>query len=555
MTLRSWQVDFHDAIAKAQHGLNAAIVTGAGKTYGMLTAYESILMSRYSNPLLIITVPKSNIGEGWLKTAREHTNIRLSPSLDPKQFDSTKHAGIVTTYQGLLAKRNELKLLGSKFELIVVRDEAQWLGENDWGDVFEETTKNAVFQVALTGTPFRSVENDNLWGFTYQGGQAVADFTYGYTEALRDGIVPEIRWATLGGLIAWERQLKNGKVKAEASRFGEDEGRDTNGFYVSETLINRRLRHATWASRGLVSPYLLELLQEACDALVEIRKTHSNAGGIAFAQNIAGAEKVAEVLRRNGQGALVVHGQQSDAQDRIDAFRAGNTEWLVSVDLIKEGTDLPRLRVAVLGSNVTTPRQVLQMCGRLLRRDTWLGHQPCQVIAPADPRITEILENFGKNVPLKKPEKGRSKASPLTGPVFNIPLRIDANDVALELEGTLGTSSHAIQARAKRFEQPFLAAGFTEQFGDLRLSSLLALEDLWEVATQYRFTSLINHIKAREDLALDLAANTGLDLMASNRLVDLLLRAASAETAARCGNLQVGQSTALGPAILPPRAA
>jgi hypothetical protein len=119
----------------------------------------------------------------------------------------------------------------------------------------------------------------------------------------------------------------------------------------------------------------------------------------------------------------------------------------------------------------------------------------------------------------------------------------------------LGTSSHAIQARAKRFEQPFLAAGFTEQFGDLRLSALLALEDLWEIATQYQFTSLRNHIKAREDLALDLAANTGLDLMASNRLVDLLLRAASAETAARCGNLQVGHSTALGPAILPPRAA
>ena len=78
------------------------------------------------------------------------------------------------------------------------------------------------------------------------------------------------------------------------------------------------------------------------------------------------------------QSATIVTYKESDAGDRINHFRFSNTQWIVSVGMVSEGTDIPRLQVCCHLSRVKTELYFRQVLGRILRvnsspnQEAWL---------------------------------------------------------------------------------------------------------------------------------------------------------------------------------------
>lgn len=75
-----------------------------------------------------------------------------------------------------------------------------------------------------------------------------------------------------------------------------------------------------------------------------------------------GVNKLAAIRLHNPNAAgLIV------ASDKINHFRFNETQWIVSVDMVSEGTDIPRLQVCCHLSRVKTELYFRQVLGRILR--------------------------------------------------------------------------------------------------------------------------------------------------------------------------------------------
>lgn len=70
--------------------------------------------------------------------------------------------------------------------------------------------------------------------------------------------------------------------------------------------------------------------------------------------------------------------KESNPHDKINHFRFNDTQWIVSVGMVSEGTDIPRLQVCCHLSRVKTELYFRQVLGRILRiskslnQEAWL---------------------------------------------------------------------------------------------------------------------------------------------------------------------------------------
>jgi superfamily II DNA or RNA helicase len=85
-----------------------------------------------------------------------------------------------------------------------------------------------------------------------------------------------------------------------------------------------------------------------------------------------------------------VTNDDKDAGDKIRRFKEGTTPWLVSVKMVSEGVDIPRLRVGVYLSPVQTEMFFRQAAGRLVRLVPDLEEQAGYLYIPSLPRLVDF---------------------------------------------------------------------------------------------------------------------------------------------------------------------
>jgi superfamily II DNA or RNA helicase len=86
----------------------------------------------------------------------------------------------------------------------------------------------------------------------------------------------------------------------------------------------------------------------------------------------------------------VVTSDEADASARIARFASGSAPWLVSVLMVSEGVDVPRLRVGVYATTARTELFFRQVIGRFIRRTPVPKDQMSHVFLPSDPRLKEL---------------------------------------------------------------------------------------------------------------------------------------------------------------------
>ena len=82
------------------------------------------------------------------------------------------------------------------------------------------------------------------------------------------------------------------------------------------------------------------------------------------------------------------------ASRRIADFAASDRRWLVSVLMVSEGVDIPRLRVGVYATAARTELFFRQVVGRFIRATPRPRRQMSYLLMPADPRLKALAHEI-----------------------------------------------------------------------------------------------------------------------------------------------------------------
>lgn len=341
---------------------------GAGKTkFAVMLAYNEL--RRGAVDRIDIIGPSVHICEQWM---REFASWGLA--LDPENAQESRDCvGRVCTYQRLGMDAKSF-MPRDRRRTLVILDEIHHAGDSKtWGEALRLVFGAATRRLLLSGTPFRSDNNPIPFVRYMEGdkGQSISDYTYGYGEALRDGYCAPIFFPHHDGEFEWERD-----GKSFAASFAT---------YLDRNHEADRLRTALEPTGA----YVQGMLQEAHAQLMELRHgAHPKAGGIVFGRDVENVNQLADVLQTlTGTRPMIVTNDLAEAGERIRRFRDGSMPWIVSVRMISEGVDIPRLRVGVFLSNVRTELFFRQAAGRLVRLVQSLEDQSGYLYIPSDPRL------------------------------------------------------------------------------------------------------------------------------------------------------------------------
>ncbi|MDA3015679.1 MAG: DEAD/DEAH box helicase [Actinomycetota bacterium] len=374
LRLRPWQRAAFDQFTGSNSPDFLAVATpGAGKTTFALTCALAHLAS--SPGRLVVVAPTSHLKTQWARAAH-----RLGLALDidwaPGQGLARDVHGLVTTYQQVANGSAAERLQGIARDGLVVLDEIHHAGdERAWGSSVLSAFSTASRRLALSGTPFRSDDTPIpfiTYETTAEGDLARADVTYGYDDALRDGgVVRPVYFPRFDGQMEWSTPTGD-VVRAN---FADELNRDQ---------VSARLRTAL----SLDGDWLPQVLTQADQRLRAIRSTDPDAGGLVIATDVDHAHGVARLLRnRLGVHADVVVSDDPSASAKIAAFANDDRPWLISVRMVSEGVDIPRLRVGVYATTVATELFFRQAVGRFVRWQPGRGTQRAYVFIPDDPRL------------------------------------------------------------------------------------------------------------------------------------------------------------------------
>jgi superfamily II DNA or RNA helicase len=159
------------------------------------------------------------------------------------------------------------------------------------------------------------------------------------------------------------------------------------GFDVGLGAVEsaRRLRTALDPDGDWVG----HVLRDAHARLQALRASeHPDAGGLVVAIDKEHAERLrARLSSICGSPVDMVTSDTPGASSVIGSFAAGSAPWLVSVLMVSEGVDVPRLRVGVYATTARTELFFRQVVGRFVRRTPAPRHQMSHLFLPSDPRL------------------------------------------------------------------------------------------------------------------------------------------------------------------------
>lgn len=344
---------------------------GAGKTRFALIAALHELHDRPHRPVVVVT-PTRSLKTQWARAAAGF-GLQLDPDWAGGAIPADMH-GIVTTYAQVASRPAAVAAVAN--EAVALIDEIHHGGaERSWGDSLLVALEHADLRIGLSGTPFRS--DDALIPFVrYVDGEAEADYTYGYADALADGgVVRPVYFPRLGGAMEW--------VAPDGAQLAA-----TFDDPLDAQRASQRLRTAL-STRG---NWLPDALAQADLRLREVRRRDPEAGGIVFAMDQDHARGVARLLHRiSGSEPVLAISDEPGAHAALARFAEGEGRWTVCVRYASEGYDAPRLRVGVYATNVVAPLFWAQALGRVLRWRPEAGpRQAAWMFIPDDPRLREL---------------------------------------------------------------------------------------------------------------------------------------------------------------------
>ena len=367
---------------------------GAGKTTFALRIAAELLADGAVERLTVV-VPTEHLKVQWADAA-SRAGIALDPRFSNSQAQtSDDFHGVVVTYAQVASHPMRHRVRTENRRTLVIFDEIHHGGDaKSWGDGISEAFGDATRRLALTGTPFRS--DDAAIPFVSYSPDAQgllrseADHTYGYSDALADGVVRPVVFLAYSGEARW----RNSAGEEHAARLGEPLSAE----------------HTARAWRTALDPagqWMPAVISAADKRLTQKREDGMpDAGGMVIASDQTAARAYADLLTRiTGEPPTVVLSDDPGSSDRISAFSAGTSRWLVAVRMVSEGVDVPRLAVGVYATSASTPLFFAQAVGRFVRSRR--PGETASIFLPSVPSLLQLASELEaqRNHVLGKPHR------------------------------------------------------------------------------------------------------------------------------------------------------
>jgi len=411
--LREWQKRFIGKVDGCNKKDFLLVATpGSGKTTAALTVAKTKLENG-SISRVVVVVPTTQLKKQWADAAKafgiafttkySNSKLKISGAIEPLDTH-----GVVITYPQI-GREPELHRVGCRKPTMVIFDEIHHAGSGEnlvWGEALIKAFGEARFRLLMSGTPFRS-DGAKIPFVTYSdcgaGEKSVPDFIYGYDQAIEEGICRTVIFPSYDGQLEWS--INDTEFEAtfqdDLTQSGESARLRTALSHRGETLVNM-IRHA----------------QKKLDEL-RANGNPSAAGLVTTISHFDGhAQGVANLIEKiTGHKPVVVTSAEEDPHNRIEVFADSNDMWLVSVRMVSEGIDIPRLQVGIYASNIVQELFFRQFVGRFVR-----GGDLAWVYVPADKRIIEMVERIKEERdhyvlcdPPKDPEEDSKKRGCIDG--------------------------------------------------------------------------------------------------------------------------------------------
>ena len=354
--LRVWQADaLAQYLRSTPRDFLAVATPGAGKTtYALRIATELLSMGAVSR--VTVVAPTEHLKTQWADAA-SRVGIRIDPRFtNAAGSHGSEYEGVAVTYAQVASKPLLHRARTQAAPTLVILDEIHHGGDNlSWGDAIREAFEPATRRLALTGTPFRS-DTSPIPFVRYEMGadsirRSEADYTYGYAEALRDGIVRPVLFLAYGGAMRWRTKAGD----EMSARLGEPMTKDATAQSWRTALDAK-------------GEWIPSVLAAADKRLTEVRRGVPDAGGLVIASDQTKARAYAKILHGiSGERPVVVLSDYAGSSGKIEEYAEGHQRWMVAVRMVSEGVDVPRLCVGVYATSTSTPLYFAQAVGRFVR--------------------------------------------------------------------------------------------------------------------------------------------------------------------------------------------
>src|SRR3954452_6940363 len=275
--LRAWQEEaVAAALAHPQRSFLASATPAAGKTtFGLHVAHRMLAEGRVGR--VCIVAPTTHIARQWAADG-----ARYGLDVDPDRPtaagpDPRAATGVALPYQTLAAGPKVHRRRCEEVPTLLLADEPHHMGDQAaWGRSAQAAFEGARFRLLLSGTPFRSDNTPIPWIAYDEDGVSRADYAYGYTDALLDGVCRPVTFHTYDGDMEWVSDGRRRRADFSV------------GLPAAEAA--RRLRTALDPDGDWIG----HVLGDAHRELVDLRAgAHPGAGGLVIAMDKEHAERLA----------------------------------------------------------------------------------------------------------------------------------------------------------------------------------------------------------------------------------------------------------------------
>lgn len=295
--------------------------------------------------------------------------------------------GVSKTYHSMSVSHELLDNLSMSRVLVVFDEIHHCAGNGDsptnaWGVKLLATIQHlATYTLSLSGTPWRTDSLPiPLANYLEKDGSITCDFVYGLKEAIQD------ESCRLPQIVAVD--VDKVMVRKDQESFFYDS--------IESMLESENVNYRMILNHPEVIQFMLGLSIKKLDS---IREQSPNAGGLVVASSYAHALKIQSILDGHfGKRSTLVSCRVDDSTELIDSFREDSSEWIISIAMISEGTDIPRLQVCCNLTDVTTELYFRQILGRVLRM-TDSREKTGFMYMLAEPSLIEYAERLGEDVP------------------------------------------------------------------------------------------------------------------------------------------------------------
>jgi len=278
----------------------------------------------------------------------------------------------------------------------VICDEIHHTNEinSAWGAYVEQIQSLASYSIFMSGTYFRSDRKPISCIPLDPNGEPIKDYRFTYTNGVKENVV---------------RAVTTRDIDAQVVLY--DRSNDRKYERMLSEIENRELAEAKKQVLDPNGECIRHMIETVHQALMQTRSKFPDAACL-FVCRPGGGE---EVTREGGGEAIedrnvhkianqieaitgvtpeVVTYHDRDAVGKIARFRRGMNPYLVAINMVSEGCDIPRLRAVAFCRYTKSEMLFRQIVGRALRLHQHEDGTAAQIYIPAFPRLVQFAENL-----------------------------------------------------------------------------------------------------------------------------------------------------------------